>query len=260
MPVAPRQSQCMVVQHAHDLGYRSDLQERLKDKLEPFLDGKIRILEDDAAWIADQANREHEGKFAALGLGKQTCGQTTADRMQFKLGDGALQAEQKAAVGTAGVINAIAIRDEAAAQATDIQERVPIGTVAREPGHIDGQDQPDLAETDPPDEFLEAVALCSRSCAQTEIGIDDIDIDITPAQFTGALAQRVLQAQALLVAHDLMRRRLADVNHRFAFQMRWLDQFGHHETSPPESRRPRRGLGPVTSATASSNDRRGRWS
>ncbi|MER9058363.1 hypothetical protein [Mesorhizobium sp. M0910] len=46
---------------------------------------EIRIFDNYPAWIAHQADRQREGKLAALGLGKQTRRQTAAHRMQLKL-------------------------------------------------------------------------------------------------------------------------------------------------------------------------------
>ena len=172
---------------------------------------------------------KRERELAALGLGEQSGGQSAADRVQFKLGYRPLQPEKQAAVGAARIIDAITIGDEAAAQAADIQQRVPVGAVAREARHVDRQDQTHLAEPDPANEFLKAAALRGRCPAQAEIRIDHVDIGLMPSEFAGALAKRVLQPQALLIAHDLMGCRLSDIDHRLARQMGWLDQFGLHD-------------------------------
>src|SRR5882757_3219038 len=75
-----------------------------------------------------------------------------------------------------------------------------------------------------------------------------------PTEFAGALAKRVLQPQALLIAHHLVGCRLADVDHSLARQMDWLDQFGSHERSPPELRRRRRRSDAEEPAAASPKD------
>src|SRR4029077_9728985 len=71
-----------------------------------------------------------------------------------------------------------------------------------------------------------------------------------PTEFAGALAKRVLQPQALLIAHHLMGCRLSDIDHSLARQMGWLDQFGLHEKSPPRLRRRRRRSGAEELAAA----------
>jgi len=78
--------------------------------------------------------------------------------------------------------------------------------------------------------------MCGRGTAQTEIRVNYINVGLMPSKIAGALAKRVLQPQALLIAHDLMRRRLPNVDDGLALQMRQLDQLGHHERPPPEPR------------------------
>lgn len=101
-------------------------------------------------------------------------------------------------------------------------------------------DQPGFAEPDTADEFLEATAMRGGRAAQAEIGVDHVDIGFMPPEVASALAQRVLEPRALLIAHHLMGRRLPDVGDGPALQMRRLDKFGHHERSPPEPWRYRR--------------------
>jgi len=251
MPVAARQVETTIIQHAHDLGHGAELQERLEYKLKPLLNRHVGILDDHTARIAHQADRQVERKLTAFCLRKQAGRQAAADRMQLELRYRPLQTEEQATVGAAGIIDAIPIGDQAAAQPADVQERVPVGTVASEPRHIDRQDQPHLAEPDPTDEFLKTAALRGGRAAQAEIGVDQVDVGLMPSQFVGALAKRVLQPQALLIAYDLVWRRLSDVDNRPARQVGWLDQFGLHEAPPPEPRQRRRQFDAAKPATAS---------
>src|SRR5205823_804957 len=75
--------------------------------------------------------------------------------------------------------------------------------------------------------------VCSSSA---EIGVDDVNVGLAPAEIPGALHQRVLEAEAFLVADDLGWRRLPDVDDRLARQMRRLDQLGFHGASPSARR------------------------
>jgi hypothetical protein len=59
-------------------------------------------------------------------------------------------------------------------------------------GHVDRQDQTDLTQTNPSDEFLKAVPAGRRGPTDAEIGIDNVNIGFMPAKFTSALAERVL--------------------------------------------------------------------
>src|SRR5215203_1324292 len=254
MPIAARQIEAAFVQHTHNLGHGAELQERLEHKLEPLLYLDVRILDDHPARIADKTDRQSKSKLAALGFCQKACSQAAADRVQFKLGDGPLQTEEQATIGAAGVIDPVSIGDEAGAQPTNVQEWIPVGTIAREARHIDRQDEPDFAEPDPANELLEAAALCGGGTAQAEIGIDNIDISVMPSEFAGALPKRILQAQAFLIADRLMGCRLSDVDNRLARQMCRLDQFGFHEKSPPRPRRrPRRSGVAAAPAVSSTN-------
>jgi hypothetical protein len=102
--------------------------------------------------------------------------------MKLQLGYRSLQTEKQAAVGTAGIINTVPIGDEAAAQPTYIQEGIPIGAIPGETRHVDGEDQPDFAESDQADKLLEAASLRGGRAAQAKIGIDYIDISLMPSE------------------------------------------------------------------------------
>jgi len=124
--------------------------------------------------------------------------------VQLKLRDGSFQTEEQAAVRASGIVDAIAVGNEATAQPANVQKGIPVGAIARQARHVDRQDEPDLAEADPTDEFLEAARLRGGSGAQAEIAIDNVDIGVMPSELSGALPKRVLQAQALLIADDLV--------------------------------------------------------
>ena len=119
--------------------------------------------------------------------------------MQFHLRDRTLQAQEEAAVGRARIVHAIAIANEALSVAAQVQQRVPVRAVPREPGHLGGEDDTDLAEGDTGDQVPEPLAVRGRCPTQAEISVDDLDACLLPAEIAGALVQCVLQAQALLV-------------------------------------------------------------
>src|SRR3954453_3256226 len=169
-------------------------------------------------------------------LGEKTRSEAAADRVQFEFRGRALEPRQQPAVGRAGIVDAIAIRDEAVAEAAEVKEGVQVRAVARQPRHIEREDQADLAQADTRCQFLEALALDGGGAAQAEIGVDDVNVGRAPAEIPGALHQRVLEAEAFLVADDLGWRRLPDVDDRLARQMRRLDQLGFHGASPSARR------------------------
>ena len=94
MPVAARQVESTIIKHAHDLGHGGELQEHLEHKLQPLLDCHVWILDDHAARIAREADRQGERQLAALGFGEQSRGQSATDRVKFELRYRPLQAEK----------------------------------------------------------------------------------------------------------------------------------------------------------------------
>src|SRR4051812_24888736 len=139
--------------------------------------------------------------------------------MKFDLRDRALQPQKESAVLAPRIVNAIAVRDQTLAIAAQIEQRVPVRAVARQPGHLPGQDQADLAQGDAADQVHHALAVTGGLGAEPEVGIDHLDVVVMPAELEGTLAQGVLQARALLIAQDLVRRGLADVDHGLAAEM-----------------------------------------
>src|SRR3954452_9900884 len=113
----------------------------------------------------------------ARSLGEKTRSEAAADRVQFEFRDRAFEPQQQPAVGRAGIVDAIAIRDEAVPEAADVKEWVPVRAVAGQPRHVEREDQADLAQADTRADtrcqFLEALALDGGGAAQAEIGVDD---------------------------------------------------------------------------------------
>ena len=79
--------------------------------------------------------------------------------MEFKLRYCSLQAEQKPTVGTCRIIHAVAAGDKTAAYRADVEQRIPIRTVASEPGHVDGENEANLTKPYSPHQLFEAGTL-----------------------------------------------------------------------------------------------------
>ena len=65
-----------------------------------------------------------------------------------------------------------------------------------------------------------------RGRTQAQIAINNEDVIGVPSETDGALTERILEAQALLMRQDLLGRLLANVNDRFAGQMLGCNEFG----------------------------------
>ena len=71
-----------------------------------------------------------ESQLAALCLAEQAGRQSGLDGMQLQLGDLALQAQEEAPVRRRGVVDAIAVADEAMAVAAQVEQLIPVGAIA----------------------------------------------------------------------------------------------------------------------------------
>src|SRR3712207_3187738 len=98
--------------------------------------------------------------------------------VQLHLGDRPLEAEEEASVLGRRVVDAVAIADETAAVAAEVEQRVPVGAVPGQPGDLVGEHDADLAEADARDEVLEARAVRGGGAALAEVAVDDLDVGL----------------------------------------------------------------------------------
>ena len=107
------------------------------------------------------------------------------------------------------------------------------------------------------DDLFEAFPMLGGGGGDAQVGIDDHHIVRTPAETDGALLERVLEPEALLVGQGLLRRRLAHIDQRFAGPVLGRDEFGRSHGSPRgRSPRGRRRSGVAERAGGAP---RGRW-
>ena len=188
MAVPSRQGQAVALERAQRPGRRLLFQEGGEDECHPGLHLLVRILGHDTGRIARQTCRQDQPEVAACRLAVQAGGQAAAQGMKFNLRDRALQPQKESAVLAPRIVNAVAVRDQTLAIAAQIEQRVPVRTVTRQPGHLPGQDQADLAQGDAADQIHHALAVTGGLGAEAEIGIDHLDVVVMPAELEGALA------------------------------------------------------------------------
>ena len=73
--------------------------------------------------------------------------------------------------------------------------------------------------------LTKAFPMCGRGPAQTEIGVNHLDILLAPSEVESTAAQVVLQPQALLIGQHLMRARLPNVDDGTPRQVALVDEF-----------------------------------
>ncbi len=153
--------------------------------------------------------------------------------MQLQLGQLPLETQKQAPVSRTRIIDAIAISDETAPIATDIQEWIPIRAITRKAGHIDRKDHADLAKRHSGHHFLKAHPMSGTGPCHSQVSINDFNVLRPPAEIDGSLLQRVLQAQAFLIGEHLMGSGLSDVDECLALQVLRTHQFGSAHGVPP---------------------------
>src|SRR5262249_57717302 len=110
------------------------------------------------------------------------------------------------------IVNALLITDETMAITAEIEQLVPVGTIARQARDIVGEDDADLPEGDARDQLLKAWTPGRAAAGESQVGIDDRDAPRGPAGLTRTLTQRVLQVQTFSVIHHLSWTRLPDID------------------------------------------------
>src|ERR1700732_2998137 len=147
------------------------------------------------------------------------------------------------------IIDSVLVYDDGPDKSTELDQRMPVATVAGQPRRLDRKDGADPPLTDCSQQALETRPLDAASRA-AKIIVDKLDRG--PAELPGTVGGPVLAVAALRIVQELVGRRLADVDESTAGQMISSD-LGHRRPSrlpaPPRSRTA--GLRPVLPAVPS---------
>ena len=156
----------------------------------------IRVLLD--AVVADPhvADGDRHEQLAAARLLLQGFERALAQHRQLHLAHGALHAEQQAIVGMTRIVDAVLIDDQRADETAELQQRVPVATVAGEPRRLDRDHGADAPLADGGQQLLEAGPRDAAAGA-AEIVVDDVDI--APAELPRAIGKTVLAALAFQI-------------------------------------------------------------
>src|SRR5438132_10025797 len=181
-------------------------------KCDSILDPAIRVLLDTiiCLHVADCHHREH---LAAPSLLLHSFTRALTEHGKLHLAHGALHAEQQPVIGGTRIVDPILVDDERIDQTTEFEQRVPIPTIAGEPGSLDRQHRTDAAFADSREQLLEP-GPCGTTAGSTQIVIDGLDV--IPTKLAATLDKTVLSPLALKIVGDLMWRRLSDIDDRAA--------------------------------------------
>ncbi len=128
------------------------------------------------------------------------------------------------------IIDSVLVDDDGPDQSTELDQRMPVSAVTGEPGSFDREYGSDASFADRREQTLETRPVNTAARA-TEIIIDDLDD--RPAELFGAIGEAILASSALPVVHELIGRRLADVDEGGAREMVSGDLAHRRPLRPP---------------------------
>src|SRR6266404_1961124 len=114
------------------------------------------------------------------------------------------------------IIDPVLVYDDGPDKSTELDQRMPVATVAGQPRCLDRKYGADPPLTDRSQQALETRPVDARSRA-AKIIVDDLDHG--PAELPSTIGEPVLTAAALQIVQELICRRLADVNEGAAAQV-----------------------------------------
>ena len=182
----------------------------------------------------DEAYGQAAAQLAAGRLVADATVEPGAQDVEFGFAHGALQAEKQAVVEQARVIDAVGVADQGIGETAEIEETIPVGIVAGEPGDLETEHDADLPEGDLGGEPGEAAARSKSGAGDAEILVDDGDLLACPAELGGAGDQGVLPRGRFTIELDLGLAGLAEVDAGGAPEMPRLDlgELSHHAAPP----------------------------
>ena len=251
-----RQHHAMALQVAHHGPGVLQFPEPGEHQAQPRLHLLVRVEDDGAVAVVGETGRQREAELSPRRFLPLALMQARPDLVQLRLAHEAREAQQKAVVVTAGVVQALAVGEDHPEERAQLQQLVPVAVVAGQPRCVQAEHQARLAQPDLRHQPLEALPLQAGRAGLAEVVVDHRDPFARPAEPGSPLDQAVLQFGALLVLADLPGRGLADVDIGELGAMRGGDPLGglirdgQHDAPPRAACAPARGrrAGPVARA------------
>ena len=85
---------------------------------------------------------------------------TQTTEVQFGFTHGALESKQEPIIEIGGIVETVLIENQGVAETTDLQEPMPVATVAGQAGDFQPDHQPGVTHAHLGHEFLETLAIC----------------------------------------------------------------------------------------------------
>src|SRR5208283_4395883 len=188
------------------------------EQVEDQTDRRLRLLvgiEDDLArGTAHVADGHRFAEFAPTRLGFPARQHPCLEDMKLGFRHRSFQTQKEAIVVVGRIIHPVGVGDQRVEQRTDLQKLMPVPAGARQPRHLHAEHEANLAEADLGDQPLKAEASFDARAGASEIVVDDDDLLAQPAKLRRPVRERILQLGRLLMALNLLRRGLADIDDR----------------------------------------------
>lgn len=117
----------------------------LEDQVDALLDPAVGLLLQAIVRRPEIADSDRGVQGAARRHPFEGFLRALAKDRQLHLAEGAFQAQQEPIVGVARVVNAVFIHQQGVHQPTELQQRVPVAAVSRQPRRLDREDRTDVA-------------------------------------------------------------------------------------------------------------------
>ena len=245
-----RQPQTVRAQRQHHLTRRPQLVESVEHRHDGGADRLVRADHDTSVLVVVQPDRQQLPQLAPCRLMPQAGIQPGPQHMQLGLAHRALQPEHQPVVVVAGVIQPVRIGDQGVGHRTQVQQVIPVGVAAGQPGHLDAQHQADLAQPHRSNQSLKTHPRGGLGSRTAQVVIDHPHPISWPPQAVRPLHQLILPFQALGVLPHLRHRRLPHIHPGLSTQVRRpnLGQLSHR--CRPRPAQPWRSSGPAASTPA----------
>ncbi len=132
-----RQLDSFLAQPDHDLADATELAKFVEHEADRPVNALIGIEFDSIVTPAEKADRHRRQQFTTLCLLHQGRIRALAQDRQLHLGKRALHAQQQSVVRLARVVDAIFVDDQRIDETAELEQRVPVATVARKPRGFD---------------------------------------------------------------------------------------------------------------------------
>ena len=162
------------------------------------------------------AGRQGGEQFAAGGQFHAALQRALAEHRQLHLAEPPLHPQVQPVVGPPGIVQPVAVPDQAAHDRAEVQQRVPVAPVARQPGGFQREHQPSPSPANRREQAVKARPL--HAAAGGALVLVD-HFHLAEAQFARMVGQPVLQLLALDMVAHLEVGRLAHVDEGLALQV-----------------------------------------